>query len=258
MIGRLDEQADGTSMVHRLNPLSKLLITIAYIGITTSYDKYNLSGLIIMIVFPAIWYQFAGLLFRECFYRMRYVMPLVIIMALPNPFMDKAPMLFAGSFVISRGVLSMITLVIKGILCLMMSYILIATTSVEEICKALRRIHVPAFFTTLILLTFRFITILLDEVSIMTDAYKLRAPGQNGIAFKAWGSFLGQLIIRSSDRAQNLYESMVLRGYKGDIEYLGRKKYYKYSGLIAAITLLCMIAVRYVNIAELFGQMVMR
>ena len=41
VICRLDEQAERDSVVHRLSPLSKLLITIAYIAITTSYNKYG-------------------------------------------------------------------------------------------------------------------------------------------------------------------------------------------------------------------------
>ena len=42
-------------------------------------------------------------------------------------------------------------------------------------------------------------------------AYALRAPGEKGIHFRAWGSLLGQLLLRSVDRAQLVYESMLLR-----------------------------------------------
>lgn len=53
----------------------------------------------------------------------------------------------------------------------------------------------------------------------MTDAYHLRAPGQKGIHISAWGSFLGQLLLRSMDRADELYQSMQLRGFCGDFYY---------------------------------------
>lgn len=255
IIGRLDEQAEGTSFIHRVNPLVKLIITIVFIVFTTSYGKYDLSGVVVMVLFPVVWYQLAGLSFRECFYRMRFVMPLVCAVGVVNPFLDREVALRIGEQAISCGMISMITLIIKGILCLAMSYLLIATTSIEEICVTLRKIHVPAFFVTLILLTFRFVTILLDEVSIMTDAYRLRAPGQKGIQFSAWGSFLGQLILRSVDRAQALYESMVLRGYNGTINYLGNKEYSQLSILFLMVTLALMFVVRFVNIAEILGSM---
>ena len=50
----------------------------------------------------------------------------------------------------------------------------------------------------------------------MTESYHLRAPGQKGIHPRAWGSFLGQLLLRTIDRGQALYESMLLRGYDGE------------------------------------------
>ena len=53
----------------------------------------------------------------------------------------------------------------------------------------------------------------------MSEAYHLRAPGQKGIHISAWGSFLGQLLLRSMDRAEDLYESMLLRGFRGEFYY---------------------------------------
>ena len=107
----------------------------------------------------------------------------------------------------------------KGIFCLMASFLLAATTSIEEICRALRQLHVPKLLTNLLLLTFRYVGLLLSEVAAMQQAYSLRAPGQKGIHISAWGSFLGQLLLRSMDRAQVLYESMELRGYHGEFHY---------------------------------------
>lgn len=96
---------------------------------------------------------------------------------------------------------------------------LAAFASIEDICRALRQLHVPKVLTSLLLLTFRYISVLLDEAAIMTDAYRLRAPGQKGVHISAWGSFLGQLLLRSMDRATALYESMELRGYHGEFHY---------------------------------------
>ena len=52
----------------------------------------------------------------------------------------------------------------------------------------------------------------------MTQAYRLRAPGQKGVHLKAWGSFVG-LLLRSIDRADEVYHSMLLRGYNGNFVY---------------------------------------
>ena len=107
----------------------------------------------------------------------------------------------------------MFTLILKGVLSLLASFLLIASTPVESLCYALRRLHVPSVIVTLLLLTYRYVGVLTEEASVMTDAYHLRAPGQKGIHRSAWGSFFGQLLLRSMDRAEDLYSSMQLRGF---------------------------------------------
>lgn len=59
-----------------------------------------------------------------------------------------------------------------------------------------------------LLLTYRYLILLLQEGSRMSAAYALRAPYSKGIAFNAWGTLVGQLLLRSIDRAQTVYESM--------------------------------------------------
>lgn len=115
----------------------------------------------------------------------------------------------------------MLTLMLKGIFAVLASYLLVATTTLEQICYALQLLHVPRIIVTQLLLTGRYLTLLLAEVNRTTQAYALRAPNQKGVHYKVWGSLTGQLLLRSIDRANELYESMALRGYTGDFGYLG-------------------------------------
>lgn len=78
---------------------------------------------------------------------------------------------------------------------------------------ALRKIHIPEIIVMIIQLIYRYINVLLKETKRIVEAYSLRAPGQKGINFKAWGSLLGQLLLRSIDRATDVHNSMSLRGY---------------------------------------------
>ena len=170
-------------------------------------------------LFPVAGYQLAGLPMRLCFQKLRMVLPLVCAVGLLNPLFDRQIVVQVGTLAVSGGVLSMLTLILKGVFCLLASFLLMATTTIKAICRALRQLHVPKVLTSLLLLTFRYISVLLDEAAIMTDAYRLRAPGQKGVHISAWGSFLGQLLLRSMDRATALYESMELRGYHGEFHY---------------------------------------
>ena len=210
--------------VNRIHPLSKLCLTVFYIAITVSFHKYDLFGLIAMVFYPVVVFMVADLSFGDALRRLRVVLPLVMIMGVLNPFFDKTIILTVGNVRISGGVISMITLMIKAILTVLAGYLLIATTSIEDICYALRLIHVPKVFVIVVLLIYRYVTVLLSEARRVTQAYSLRAPGQKGVHYKVWGSLLGQMLLRSMDRAGIIYESMQLRGFSGDFKNGKREK----------------------------------
>lgn len=257
-LGEMDDLAAGDSPVHRLHPLAKLLVTIAYIVTVVSYDKYALSSMIVMLLYPVLMFQLSGIPVRTCFYKLRVVLPLVLAVGLANPFFDRAPALALGGVVISGGVLSMLTLMLKGVLSLMASFLLMATTGIDALCAALRGLHVPGMLVTLLLLTYRYVGVMTRELAVMTDAYHLRAPGQKGIHHSAWGSFLGQLLLRSMDRAEELYASMRLRGFHGEFHYAGARPFRAADGAFAAACLAAFILFRRVDVAGLLGGAILR
>ena len=218
-LAEMDALAARRSPIHQLHPAAKLIATVIYILVVVSFHKHDLSGLIPMVLWPVLLFQISGIPVRTCFYKLRIVLPLVLAVGLFNPFFDRAPLLYLGAVPVSGGAVSMLSLMLKGTLCLMASFLLMATTSIDHLCAALRKLHIPGMLVTLLLLTYRYVGVLAGELAVMTDAYHLRAPGQKGIHVSAWGSFLGQLLLRSMDRAQELYAGMLLRGYHEHFHY---------------------------------------
>jgi len=257
-LGQMDELAVGDSPLHDISAIAKLLSTIAYILIVMSFHKYNLSGLIPMILWPIFLFQLSGIPVRTCFYKLRIVLPLVMAVGLFNPFFDRQILLHIGNIGVSGGVISMLTLMLKGVLCLMASFLLVATTPFDSICAALRKLHVPGVIATLLLLTYRYVGVMTLELAVMTDAYHLRAPGQKGIHVSAWGSFLGQLLLRSMDRAQELFSSMQLRGYKNEFYYAKTKSFEVSDAVFMIVSIGFFVLLRYVNISQLIGQLFVR
>ena len=257
-LSEMDELAARRSPVHRLHPAAKLLTTIAYILITLSFDKYDLAGLVPMVIWPVLMYQVSGVEVRTCFYKLRIVLPLVMAVGLFNPFFDREPMLTIGGVAVSGGVISMITLMLKGVFCLMVSFLLMATTKIDSLCAALRKLHVPAMLVSLLQLTYRYVGVMTEELAVMTDAYHLRAPGQKGIHISAWGSFLGQLLLRSMDRAQELFSSMTLRGYHEHFHYADIDRFKLRDAMFMIVCILFFVLLRYADIAQLIGGLVVR
>ena len=191
-IHHMDMLASRDQWVNRIHPLVKLVLTILYISVVVSFHKYDVAGTAGMAVYPMALFILAELSFADSLKRLRLVLPLVCL----------------------------VTLIMKGVFSVLASYLLIATTSVDRLCYALRLLRIPKAVVTQFMLTYRYITVLLEEVNRITQAYLLRAPHQKGIHFKAWGPLAGQLLLRSMDRANEVYDSMLLRGYQGDYAYL--------------------------------------
>ena len=255
-LSEMDSLAAQQSILHRLHPGAKLITTVIFIMTTVSFHKYDLSGLLPMILWPVLLFQLSGIPMRTCFYKMRIVLPLVMAVGILNPFFDHRIVFTAGSISVWGGVVSMITLMLKGVLCLMASFLLAASTSMDALCGVLRKWHVPGMLVTLLLLTYRYVGVLTEEASIMTDAYHLRAPGQKGIHISAWGSFLGQLLLRSMDRAQQLYASMLLRGYHEHFHYAEIQQFrVKDAIYIIACVGVCLV-MRFIPVVWVLGRIV--
>lgn len=233
-----------------LHPLGKLLLSVLYILITVSFNKYDLNTLLIMSVYPIFGFIAGELSFKEGLYRMRLILPLVIFVGVFNPFFDKIPITTIGMFTITSGMISMLTLMLKGFYSVLSAYILIATTSIDDICYALRCIRIPRVIVIVIMLIYRYFGIMGQEADRIVTAYKLRAPSQKGIHYKAWGTLVGQWLLRSMDRAEDVYESMLLRGFSGDFKV--KKRILRKADVIYALVwILIMVLIR-VHLLQIF------
>ncbi len=249
-LDKLQKLQQRSHWMNHLHPLGKLLLSIFYIVIVMSVNKYDLTKTILLAIYPIFGFLVGELSVKEGLYRMRLILPLVLIVGIFNPFFDKKILFYlgaaageAGGIPVTGGMISMLTLMLKGLYAVLSAYILIATTSIEDICYALRCLHVPKVIVIVILLIYRYFGIMAREADRITTAYKLRAPKQKGIHYSAWGTLVGQWLLRSMDRANVVYESMLLRGFKGN--FAAQKKELKSTDfLYPAVWIIILLVVR--------------
>lgn len=218
-VHHLDAMAVQDQWLNRIHPLAKLLVTFLYIASLLSFSRYELSGIAGMGLFLLFNFITGEIPVRKCIRQVRLVLVLVCAVGIANPFIDRTVAGHIGSIAVTGGMISMAVLMLKGIFAVLASYLLIVTTTMEQICYALRLLHVPKTLISVLLLIYRYIVVLLKEAERMMQAYELRAPGQKGVHFRAWGTLAGQLLLRSIDRAQVVYDSMLLRGFDGEFKY---------------------------------------
>lgn len=215
-IHKIDDNAEVNKRKDTIHPVAHILVTILYILYVVSFSKYDIWGLMGMILYLMAAVLFYNISIRGIFFRIWPVLFLVSMVGIANPFVDRAVYLQTDFLTITFGMISMVTLMLKGIFSVFASYILVTTTGIEQICYGLCCLHMPKELVTIFILMERYLIVLLKETERMSQAYKLRSYGQKGIHIKAWGSFVGQLLLRSIERAELVYESMLLRGYNGE------------------------------------------
>ncbi len=252
----IDDIGRQENIIKQINPLSKLIVTVLYIFTVVSMDKYDISALL-----PFLFYQVLLLYLTEIpiklIAKLSVVgLPLVLGMGLFNLFLDRKVFIYIGFIPITYGVISFTSLLIKGCLTVTAGGLLICTMSIEDLAKALRKLHVPKLITSQLVFMYRYIFILIESVEQVNNAYMLRAPNQKGINFKVWGSLLGQLLLRSFDKAERIYNAMILRGFNGEyVSYVNEKL--KITDFIYILSwIVFLLTVKYINLPLLIRRMI--
>ncbi|NFS83247.1 cobalt ECF transporter T component CbiQ [Clostridium botulinum] len=252
----LDELSEKVTIIHSVHPLPKVLTTIIYLIIVVSFSKYEISGLIPLILYPMILMILADIKITMIIKRLFVVLPFVICIGIFNPLLDHTSMLIIGNMYISGGWISFISILIKCALTVAASLILIATTGINKIALSLRLLKVPKLFVIEFLLTYRYITVLIEEVGRITRAYSVRSHIQKGIRFKDCGCLIGQLLIKTVERAERIYISMCCRGFERDYDIENNLKMKSNDYLYVSIWIMFFIIIRCVNIPKLLSLII--
>jgi cobalt/nickel transport system permease protein len=252
----LDELAEKTTIIHNLHPLVKVLTTCLYLIITVSFNKYELSGLLPLFFYPVIVMALADIPVVPLLKRMIVVSPFIIGIGLFNPLFDHDPVVILPWMQISGGWISFFSILTKGVLTILAALLLIATTGMTRIAAALGMMRIPKVFILQLILTYRYISVLIEEVGRTVRAYSLRSRGEKGIRFSDWGSLTGQLLIRTLERAQRVYYSMCCRGFTGEYNAGSEKRIRTGDILYFAGWSLYFVVVRYFNIPATIGSLI--
>lgn len=240
----LEELTLKQTAVHRLNPMAKLITTIVYVAVVVSVGRLDFLTLSLYFFYPAILLSASEIPLKMMAKRVAIALPFVLFAGFSNVLFDTAPYIRLGGFSVSLGVVSLIVLVEKTTLTVSAILILMATTSAAKVFSSLQRIGVPKILTTVLMLCFRYLSLLFSKAERMTKAYHLRAKRPKGIDMRDMGSFVGQLLLQSLDRAERVYKAMKLRGFDGSFLAAKPEKMTKVDMLFAVCTCALILAAR--------------
>jgi len=223
-ISQLEELARRDNWLNNIHSLIKLIITIVYIFLISSIGKYELTKVLLFMVYPVFILTAADIPIKTFVGKMIIPICLGASLGMLNPFLDKTSVNLFGLTIISAGWLSFVVLWLKSTVCIAAAFILVSTSPIEQIVGALESLKFPKFMSIQILLMFRYITILISEFERALTAYSLRTQGRKALEWHVWGSFMGQIFIRTAEKSVRLYESMKLRGFNLQTAFTQKQK----------------------------------
>lgn len=204
--------AKGT-FVHRLHPLAKLMATVCYLLCVMSLGRYEISWLAPFFFYPVIVMALAEIPFGMIGKRVLVALPFCLFAGVSNLLLERGIYGQVGNFVVTWGMLSFASILLRTLLCVAAILLLVAVTPFSALTAVLRRMHVPGILVSLLEMTYRYLGTLMEEASLMYTAYQLRSGMKKGLAMRDMGCFVGQLLLKSVQRAERIYQAMQCRGY---------------------------------------------
>ena len=252
----------GKSVLHRLDPRMKILLTVGYIVML--FTVSNPLGLCVGILFLIFAYAISGIPPRMITKSLKPVIPIIIFTTVLNMLFVKGDPLFDWwIFHISRqGLLTAVVMTIRIICLIAGTSLLTYTTSpitltdgLERLMKPLKKVHFPVHELSMMMtIALRFIPTLIEETDKIMSAQKARGADleSGGIMQRARAlvPILIPLFVSAFRRADELALAMECRCYRGDVGRT-RMKQLHYSwqdGVAAALTIGCIAGVIMVNI----------
>ena len=213
----MERTARMQSPLHRTDARSKLLVTVVFLVTMLSVPLCRLPELLLFFVFPIGACAMGGLSYGTIFRRSLVVLPFVVFIGVFNLFYDREPVFRIGTLAVTAGWVSFLSIVLRGLLSVQALLVLIGSTGYYGLCRSMQRLGVPAVFTTQLLFVYRYLYVLIEEAAAMQQARDARSFGRRSYPLKIWGTLVGQLLIRTFDRAEQISRAMLARGFSGRI-----------------------------------------
>lgn len=223
----LGQYFPGKSLVHRLDPRAKLVLTVAFIVFV--FVTRNFQGLAFLVAVTFGMLLLSGVPVKLYFKSIKGVLFIVLFTAVLNLFYGSGPVLAQIGFmqITLNGICNAVFIAIRIISLILFSSVLTFTTSPTELTDALERLlkplkvfHIKVHEISMMMtIALRFVPTLLEETDKIMAAQKARgADMESGNLMqrvKALVPVLIPLFVSSFRRAYDLAIAMECRCYNG-------------------------------------------
>lgn len=249
----LDRYSELHSPIHHLDPRVKLVLAFAFIlgVVTTPATLWPAFAMYLVLLWCLILLARLPPLF--VLGRSLLIIPFVVFVAIFVPFFGGGEV--AGSYslgpwqlaVSHHGLMVLWNVVIKAWLSVQASILLSSTTKFSDLLRGMQGLHVPRVMIMILSFMYRYLFVLTDELLRMRQARDSRNFGGKRLwQWKTIGNMIGSLFLRSYERGERVYMSMLARGFDGQIRSLDRFRIRYIEVCLGAVCLLAVVAINVV------------
>lgn len=213
-IRKIDELGDKYTMIHKIDSSIKIIVTIIYVIKVLSIKQFIISDITSIVLYPLILFKFGKVPVKFILKKVLFILPLILGLSVINLIID---------FSYSEIYFSVL-LLFKCIFTLVGALLLIVTTGINNLAFGLKKLKIPNILIMQILMLHRYIILMMEECYRVKSAYELRTLGEKSMTMKDYGRIIGQMLLKTIDRSEKVYEAMKLRGFDGDLYINSNKK----------------------------------
>lgn len=228
----IDEYSHLNSFIHRLDPRTKVVASLAFILAVVLTPASNWRIFTIYFCMSAVMLVLSRVPLLYVLKRSLVIFPFVVVIAIFIPFFKEGQI--AGSYnvwlwqisVTYSGLFILANVVVKSWLSILALILLSSTTRFDDLLKALRQLGTPQVMILILSFMYRYIFVLVDEVMRIQQARDSRNYGGGWLHhIKTIGHMAGTIFIRSYERGERIYAAMLSRGFNGQVNTLHKLRF---------------------------------
>ncbi|MFA1819145.1 cobalt ECF transporter T component CbiQ [Virgibacillus oceani] len=196
---------------------TKLIAAVFYIFTVISFT--NLPVVFIALAFALIGLLLMRISFILLLKRYLIISPFLLLMTVPLLF--NIDLSFH-----TQNVEFIFLIIMKALTSMTVITIILDSQSIDQFMTSLAGLKIPAVFITVLILSYRYVFLFLDDIQKMQTAAKSRffRGGVSTSKLKVYGQLTAALLSRSIERADRMYEAMASRCFTGKLYFQKAEK----------------------------------
>ncbi|MUK88542.1 hypothetical protein GMD78_09085 [Ornithinibacillus sp. L9] len=192
---------------------SKLIAAICYIFGVISLETPSM--LLLTYILVVIFFLFIRISFSLLLKRYLIITPFLLLMTVP--------LLWQYS---TDHALFALAIIIKAFTSMTVITIVLETQSLDDLMNSLVGLKMPPVLVTILILSYRYVFLFLDDIDKMLTAAKSRffSGGLRIASLKIYGHLIASLLTKAIQRSDKMYEAMASRGFTGKLTFQNVQK----------------------------------